>query len=68
VSDLAANATWTSLRAVRDGTAYVMDGNAYVNRPGPRLIDSAERFAWAFDDAARRADALPMPDGIERIG
>ena len=47
------NATWNALRAVRGGHAYVMDGNAYVNRPGPRLIDSAERFAWAFDDARR---------------
>jgi hypothetical protein len=26
-----------------------MDGNAYVNRPGPRLIDSAELFALALD-------------------
>jgi hypothetical protein len=25
-----------------------MDGNAYVNRPGPRLIESAELFAAAI--------------------
>ncbi len=45
------------------GRAYVMDGNAYVNRPGPRLIDSAERFAWCIHDTAR----LPQPSGITVI-
>ena len=63
-AELAANATWTALRAVRAGTAYVMDGNAYVNRPGPRLIDSADRFAWAFDHAQTLATIAPAPSGI----
>ncbi len=67
VSELATNATWSGLRAVRGGHAYVMDGNAYVNRPGPRLIDSAERFAWAFNDAAASNAHLPLPTGIARI-
>jgi len=66
VAELAPNPAWTGLRAVRNGHAYVMDGNAYVNRPGPRLIDSAERFAWAFDDATGVADGLPQPSGIAR--
>jgi iron complex transport system substrate-binding protein len=34
-----------SLRAVRAGRAYVVDGNAYFNRPGPRLVESAEILA-----------------------
>ena len=46
--ELAGNATWRTLRAVRDGRAYALDGNAYVNRPGPRLIDTAELFASAL--------------------
>ncbi len=62
--ELAANATWNALRAVRSGAAYVMDGNAYVNRPGPRLIDSADRFAWAFDDAQKVDSIGPVPTGI----
>jgi iron complex transport system substrate-binding protein len=44
-----------SLRAVRAERAYAMDGNAFVNRPGPRLVDTAELFAAAIggrDDAA----------------
>ena len=36
---------WKSLRAVRSGSVACMDGNAYVNRPGPRLVDTMEIFA-----------------------
>jgi iron complex transport system substrate-binding protein len=60
-AELARNPVWNGLRAVRSGRAYVMDGNAYVNRPGPRLIDSAERFAWCFHDTA----IAPQPSGID---
>jgi iron complex transport system substrate-binding protein len=34
-----------TLRAVRAGQVVVMDGNAYFNRPGPRLVDSLEMLA-----------------------
>ena len=44
----AAAAAFGALRAVRDGRAYAMDGNAFVNRPGPRLVDTAELFAAAI--------------------
>jgi iron complex transport system substrate-binding protein len=67
VDELSDNATWNALRAKRSKSAYVMDGNAYVNRPGPRLIDSAELFAWAFDDAASQGTNAPPPEGIARI-
>lgn len=33
------------LRAVRDGRVFVADGNAFFNRPGPRLVESAEILA-----------------------
>jgi iron complex transport system substrate-binding protein len=39
---------WRGLRALREGRAYAIDGNAFVNRPGPRLIDTAEIFASAI--------------------
>jgi iron complex transport system substrate-binding protein len=42
---LAGNAIWQGLRAVRAGSVYVADGNAYFNRPGPRLVESAEILA-----------------------
>jgi len=40
---------WQSLRAVKDGRVYAIDGNAYINRSGPRLVESAEilgRILW----------------------
>jgi iron complex transport system substrate-binding protein len=33
------------ITAVREGRVYFADGNAYFNRPGPRLADSAEMLA-----------------------
>lgn len=36
---------WGALRAARAGRASVVDGNAFFNRPGPRLVESAEILA-----------------------
>ncbi len=36
---------WRDLSAVRSGRVYAVDGNAYFNRSGPRLIDSLELLA-----------------------
>jgi len=33
---------WSSLRAVRQGRVFAVDGNAYFNRSGPRIVDSLE--------------------------
>ncbi len=33
------------LRAVREGRAFVADGNALFNRPGPRIVESLEVLA-----------------------
>jgi len=39
---LEAGPGWASIAAVRAARVYFADGNAYFNRPGPRLADSAE--------------------------
>lgn len=39
------NPAWQSLRAVKEGRQFIADGNAYFNRPGPRLVESAEILA-----------------------
>jgi len=36
---------WESWRAVQEGRVYVADGNAYFNRPGPRIVESLEILA-----------------------
>ena len=45
--------------AVKNGQVYLADGNAYFNRPGPRLVESAELLACCihpevFGDPAQR--------------
>ncbi|MEO6990543.1 MAG: cobalamin-binding protein [Candidatus Baltobacteraceae bacterium] len=49
---------WGALRAVREGRAYALDGNAYVSRPGPRLVDTAEIFARILHGTAFAAGPL----------
>jgi len=36
---------WADLRAVRGGRVAAVDGHQYFNRPGPRLVESAEILA-----------------------
>lgn len=36
---------WPNLQAVRNGKVYAIDGNQYLNRSGPRLVESAEILA-----------------------
>jgi iron complex transport system substrate-binding protein len=45
LGDLTEREGWTDLTAVREGRAYAMDGHHYLNRPGPRLVDSLEHLA-----------------------
>lgn len=42
---LAERPEWRGLSAVRNNRVYLTDGNQYFNRPGPRLVESAEIFA-----------------------
>ena len=36
---------WRGLRAVGKGAVFLLDGNQYFNRPGPRLVESLEILA-----------------------
>lgn len=47
-------AIWRSLRAVRGGRVHAIDGNQYMNRPGPRLVDTAEIIAESLHSTAAR--------------
>jgi len=42
---LTGRAEWPKLKAVRTGNVYLLDGNQYFNRPGPRLVESLEILA-----------------------
>jgi iron complex transport system substrate-binding protein len=36
---------WNELKAVRSGRIFLCDGNQFMNRPGPRLVESLQIFA-----------------------
>lgn len=40
---------WSDLSAVRAGRVFAADGHHYFNRPGPRLVESAEIIASIID-------------------
>jgi iron complex transport system substrate-binding protein len=42
---LRSQAIFKTLRAVREGRVFVADGNAFFNRPGPRIVESTEILA-----------------------
>jgi iron complex transport system substrate-binding protein len=45
LSRLTDHPEWKTLPAVRNRRVYLADGNAYLNRPGPRIVESAELLA-----------------------
>ena len=45
LGDLTDRERWDDLTAVREGRAYALDGHQFMNRPGPRLVDSLEHLA-----------------------
>jgi iron complex transport system substrate-binding protein len=40
-----ANPQWQALAAVQNSSVFIVDGNAYLNRSGPRIVDSTEILA-----------------------
>jgi iron complex transport system substrate-binding protein len=47
------------LPAVRSGRVYVMDGNQYLSRPGPRLVESLEILGHLLHPGVHPAPVLP---------
>lgn len=47
---------WPELRAVKSGRVYLVDGNAWFNRAGPRSIESLEILAHLL-----HPDRMPVP-------
>lgn len=54
---LQAKPGWAQVKAVREGRVYFADGNAFFNRPGPRLAESAEMLADMLHPEAGAAPA-----------
>jgi len=45
---LTGRSDWSELKAVRSRRVWAADGNAYFNRPGPRLVEALQMLAEAF--------------------
>ena len=59
LSLLTGHPQWQTLPAVQAGRVYVADGNAYYNRPGPRIVESAEILAEMLHPEACADMAVP---------
>jgi len=51
---------WGELQAVQQDRVVLLDGNAYFNRPGPRIYRSIELLAEALHPNVVDADALAI--------
>lgn len=58
MASLQARPGWRDLAAVRAGRVFAVDGHHYFNRPGPRLVQSAEILAEILDRCADPAGAV----------
>src|SRR5690242_15192079 len=63
------NDAWLKLRAVTRGQVYLIDGHHFFNRPGPRLVESAEMVAEIlhpvrFSFGHRGIGWMPLSEGI----
>ena len=56
---LTAHPQWQTLPAVQADRVYVADGNAYYNRPGPRIVESAEILAEMLHPETCAGMAVP---------
>jgi iron complex transport system substrate-binding protein len=69
---LTENPAWENLRAVRQRRVFLIDGHHFFNRPGPRLVESAEIAAEIlhpdrFNFGHRGTGWIPI-DEAERFG
>jgi iron complex transport system substrate-binding protein len=46
ISVLTSREGWGNLKAVTDGSVYILDGQSYYSRSGPRLVDGLEIVAY----------------------
>ncbi|HMP03861.1 MAG TPA: hypothetical protein PKC45_15315, partial [Gemmatales bacterium] len=71
---LAERPEWRGLRAVAEGHVALADGNAFFNRPGPRLVESLKIMAdfldgrrndrhWELASPASAAASVTTPPG-----
>jgi iron complex transport system substrate-binding protein len=58
-NSLASLAAWRRITAANQRRVYAVDGNAYFNRSGPRMVDSLEILAYLIHPELFGAPQLP---------
>jgi iron complex transport system substrate-binding protein len=61
---------WTSMRAVRNGNVFALDGNSYFARPGPRLLQGCGLIASCVHGAVvgeKLGEELAPSYGMKRV-
>jgi ABC-type Fe3+-hydroxamate transport system substrate-binding protein len=53
---------WTDLPAIRNNQLYAVNGSAFFNRSGPRLVDGVEILA-----AILHPDRIQHRDGYQKV-
>mgnify|MGYP000583822020 CR=1 FL=1 len=62
-ADLTDRPGWQDLTAVQNDCVYLLDGHHFVNRPGPRLVETAEHLAGLLypDEFERPPEDVTVP-------
>ncbi|MFM8541156.1 MAG: cobalamin-binding protein [Nitrospira sp.] len=64
LASLTTRTAWKTLPAVKSNRVFLVDGPAYFNRPGPRLIDGVEILAACLHPSLLSA---PNPEMVEPL-
>jgi len=65
-TDIEERPGWDSLQAVQSDGVYAMDGHHYVNRPGPRLVETLEFLAAVIHGDNDGKGECPPADAVVR--
>lgn len=59
---------WQETSAAGAGRVFAMDGNAYLNRSGPRIVDTLEMLAkLIWDDPGAAPSGTQLPPGTQLL-
>jgi iron complex transport system substrate-binding protein len=67
IGDLTDREGWADLTAVETGRVYLVDGHSYVNRPGPRLVDTLAMLAGIVHPGTADVVTPDDADGVRRL-
>lgn len=58
---------WAEWRAVEESRVFIVDGNAYFNRSGPRIVDSAEILAGCIHHGEFAGYRQQYAENVRRV-